>query len=177
MTLIKLCKLHFKGKNMIFFVFYYKMIIFLYQLTQSGLLFCIMASSAVVQSHFNFSSLLLGYLENKGQLEANEVMINHNTLQLEEHVHGGKNLLKQACKDKLSKKKCEKLKKKKKGKGCKKQSTQKKCKETCGLCENDGGGMIKVCKKSILLSKLHKILKKQFAISKQGKLGKSCIPF
>ena len=87
-------------------------------------------------------SLLLGYLENKNQIEANEVMINHNTLQLEEHV--GKNLLKQACKDKLSKKKCVKLKKKKKGKGCKKKSTQKKCKETCGLCENDSGGNIKV---------------------------------
>ena len=68
-------------------------------------------------------------------------MINHNTLQLEEHV--GKNLLKQACKDKLSKKKCVKLKKKKKGKGCKKKRTLKTCKETCGLCENDSGGKCK----------------------------------
>ena len=107
----------------------------LYHLIQLGLLFCIIASSAVAESHTNLSSLLLKYLENKNQIEANKVMINHTTIQLEQHVD--KPLLKQACKDKLRKKKCEKLKKKKKGKGCKKRSTRKKCKDTCGLCEND----------------------------------------
>ena len=81
------------------------------------------------------------YLENKKQIKANQAMMNHATIQLKQHVN--KHFLKQACKDKLSKKKCVKLKKKKKGKGCKKKSTQKKCKETCGLCENDIGGKCK----------------------------------
>ena len=101
-----------------------------------------MASSAIVQSHPNLSSILMEYLENKKQIEANQAMMNHATIQLEQHVD--KHFLKQACKDKLSRKQCVKLKKKKKGKGCKKKSTQKKCKETCGLCENDSGGNIKV---------------------------------
>ena len=134
-----------------------------------------MASSSVVKSHPNLTSVLLGYLDNKKQIEANEVMINHNTLQLEEHV--GKNLLKQACKDKLSKKKCVKLKKKKKGKGCKKKSTQKKCKETCGLCENDSGGKIKVWKKSILLSKSYHYLKSKLPILNQVSLEKVIYTF
>ena len=77
------------------------------------------------------------YLENKKQIEANQAMMNHATIQLKQHVD--KHLLKQACKDKLSKKKCEKLRKKKKEKGCKKKRTQKKCKYTCGLCGNNSG--------------------------------------
>merc|ERR1712109_322848 len=96
------------------------------------LLFCIMASSAIVQSHSNLSSILMEYLENKKQIEANQAMMNHATIQLEQHVN--KHLLKQACKDKLSKKKCEKLRKKKKGTECKKKIAQRKCKGTCGLC-------------------------------------------
>ena len=100
-----------------------------------------MASSEVAKSHPNLSSLLMEIMENKNQIEANKVMINHTTIHLEQHVD--KHFLKQACKDKLSRKKCEKLKKKKRGKGCKRKSTQKKCKETCGLCENDSGGKCK----------------------------------